>query len=297
MTAKRRRLPSLFFRLPHEVLERLFTFFQNVEDLINLSICSKEYYEFLKPYVYNCVCLSWEDLTKLEKDELVGIDKLKPFVECLKIEEFDIRKEWSFNYVVLNKQFENLKSLKMKISNSSNFLKYLRDDGLKLDELELINMNQESNLFNIDHLRKIKVKSLKLNGFLIDFEEFDDMITHLELINCYWNYPFELDQFTKLVELTLNYSNEFIISERFRGFLMNPMLSNLEILKIINNNSNLKLYIPAKLIQIISAKIPTLQKVQLSGNVITSPSPKPSPNTHNVRVVVDHQYIHSVLET
>lgn len=282
MSVKRRRLLSSFFRLPHEVLEILLSEL-SITDLVNLGSCSKEYYKVLKPYIYNCICLSWNDLLSLEKGGLENISDVVKFVECVKIKEYNIRNEWSYDYEILNKKFTNMTSLKMHISNSSNFLKYLQGDGLNLEKLELIVMNRESNLFNIDHLSKISVRHLKLDGFLIDFEDIDKMITSLELVNCYWNYPFELDQFKNLIVLTLNYSNEFIISERFRGFLMNPTLLNLEILKIINNNQNLKLYIPGKSIKNIADKLPKLREIQLEGNVITSPPSKPITKV-NVRV-------------
>lgn len=267
-TNKRRRLSSLFFQLPHEIVQILISNL-HVGDLVSLGRCSSEYHSFLKPYIYNCISLKWDDLLKLEKGEL-KIDRVRSFVECLKIKEYDLRKEWNYDYPVLMKAFNNLKVLKMNISNSSNFLKYLSGNGLKLDELELKSMNSEANIFSIDHLRKIEVEKLKLEGFLLDFEDLDEKIKSLQVVDCYWNYPFEIYQFKKLRELVLNYSNEFILSERFRRLLMDPSLPFLEKLVIINNNPELRLYITNKNINLLCEKLPKLQMIELEGNIIGS---------------------------
>lgn len=270
MTIKKRKLSStLFFKLPHEIITNLIASLR-IDDLISLGITSKDHYEFLKPYIYNCISLSWSDLLKLEENGL-DVDNIKGFVECLKIKEYDITKEWNYNYVVLSETFQNLKSLKMNISNGSNFLKYLKSDGLILDELELKSMNSESNLFNIDHLQKFTVKKLKLDGFLIDFDEEDTMIERLDIINCSWNYPFTLDQFSSITELSLCYTDSsFIISERFKTLLVQGDFKKLESLTIQNHNKALKLHITDKGLVSIIKRLPTLHKIQLKGYINTS---------------------------
>lgn len=281
MTIKKRKLSAtLFFKLPHEIITNLISSLC-IKDLISLGITSRRHYEFLKPYIYNCISLSWSDLLLLEAGEL-DVENIKGFVECLKIKEYDITKEWNYNYVVLSETFQNLKSLKMNISNGSNFLKYLKSDGLVLDELELKSMNSESNLFNIDHLQKFTVKKLKLDGFLIDFDETDTIIERLDIINCSWNYPFTLDQFASITKLSLCYTdNSFILSERFRTFLVQDNFKKLESLTIQNHNKALKLHITDKGLLSIIKRLPTLHKIQLKGYINTSQIRK----HHNVKIL------------
>ncbi|CCH43180.1 hypothetical protein BN7_2727 [Wickerhamomyces ciferrii] len=286
---KKRKLSSsynnnstLFLNIPYEIIIKILPLITK-SDLINLGLSCSKFHDFLKPYIYQSITLSWKDLILLEQGKL-GIQRINKFVEVLNINEYDIKKEWNFNYNSLTEVFGNLRKLKMNISNSSNFLKYLNKDVMGLKELELKSMSFESNLFNINHLIKFKdLKRLKLTGFVIDFDDKDTKIQYLELQDCFWNYPFNLEFFTGVRELILNYSNQFILSERFRFFIMNPVLPKLESLYIQNHNPQLKLHITESNLIKILQKNNKIIKIQLFGNIETSINPQTCSNIKFLR--------------
>jgi hypothetical protein len=150
-------------------------------------------------------------------------------------------------------------------------LKY--NDGLsRVVDLELTTLN-EGSMFNLNHCRTFhSLKKLHINGFIIDFdtddvEGLDIHVSELELINCSWNYPFQLKFFgDKIEKLQLTYHNhQFILSERFREFLHNPNLPNLKYLTISNQNQ-LNLHITYKIMNFLK-NIPNLQRLYLLGKI------------------------------
>lgn len=210
--------------------------------------------------------------TEEEMDEVIEV--IGPFVEVVEVVEPNLNQEWNFRFHRLFKAFPNLEKLVLNIEGSSNFLKY-NDPMKNLKVLHLKTSRQDSD-FNLNNLKQFpSIKSLTIDGFCIDFDPEEDLqgldfnINTLNIINCSWNYPFKLSFFqnsSNIEHLNLIYSNQFILSERFKEFLHEPNLPNLRFLTISNLNQDLRLHITYRIFNFLQ-NIPNLQKLYLIGNI------------------------------
>lgn len=266
-------LPSFFQALPHEVLIDILYHISRI-DLIQVSSTCSQLRFVLNPYMFALVKCPWDKLIDLENCPLPRCTQ--NLIESLRISTSDSKNEWTypfhelFNYSVSH-NFTNLHSLELQSSGSTSFFKYCKNaPGLKRLK---INTTKDGSLFSLDHVKPFpNLESLEVSNFHIDeFEEQYDICPNLKtlrLTNCTWDYPFDIENFgrDKIVNLSLQYSNSFIISERFRIFLNKPGFTKLESLELTNNERNLKLTISLEIMKLIKA-IPTLRILKLKGNI------------------------------
>lgn len=275
---------------PHELLELVF---QHVSkrDLISLSRTDRRTRSLLRPYIFRDVTLDWRFILKRFPQLLVQrgqkrsrngalcgavtgagiLDDVEQLVEKLCIMDANLQNEWNFQFGKMALRFPFLKELRLHIAGSSNFLKY--NDGMhNVEELQLVT-NNDGSVFNLNHCKHFHtLKKLQVCGFTLDFdledlEGLDIRVSELDLINCSWNYPFQLKSFGPRIEkLHLTYQNhQFILSERFREFLHNPALPNLKYLTISNQNK-LNLHITYKIMNFLE-NIPNLKRLYLLGRI------------------------------
>lgn len=271
--------------LPHELLLLVLGHLSK-NDIKTISQCNRALRRQLKPYLFNQVVLDWGFIRAHFKDLFIGKKRdsegvvvlplpddtgIKHMVEKITIEEPNLQYEWNFQFGRMIKQFHNLTELTLCIQGSSNFLKY--NEGLNtVTHLSLITAS-DSGTFNLDHCKQFtSLKKLICKGFTLDFDIEDTLglpfeLKELELVNCSWNYPFQLKNFgPNIVRLQLIYQDhQFMLSERFREFLHNPHFPRLQELTI-SNQSYLNLHITYKIMNFLK-NIPMLQRLYLLGKI------------------------------
>ncbi|KAH9201339.1 hypothetical protein LQ764DRAFT_233173 [Zygosaccharomyces rouxii] len=256
--------------IPHELLLLILSHLSR-RDLIQISLASKTVRHILSPYLFSQVKVSWRDLisTWNQRNIPVNITNVQ-LIEKLRLTTCCSKNEWTFPFAELFKH-NNLTSLELCTSGSTNFFKY-SSGGSQLQVLE-IHAVKPGSIFSMEHLVPFqKLRKLSLKDFEIDaFEEDEKSCPHLstlELDNCTWRYPFQLESFgrDKIDSLTLKYTNHFVISERFKMFLNGPHFRKLRHLSISNWERNLKLTLSVHIMRLIES-IPTLRTLQLGGNI------------------------------
>lgn len=256
--------------IPHELVLLILSHLSR-QDLIQISMVSKTIREVLSPYLFSQVKVSWKDLvtTWNQTSTPVEINNVQ-LIEKLRLTTCCSRNEWTFPFAELFKH-NNLTNLELCTSGSTNFFKYSSNDS-RLQVLE-IHATKPGSIFSMEHLAPFrKLHKLSLQDFEIDsFEEDENCcprLSILELDNCTWRYPFQLENFgrDKIDSLTLKYTNHFVISERFKMFLNGPHFRKLRHLSISNWEKNLKLTLSVHIMKLIES-IPTLRTLQLSGNI------------------------------
>ncbi|QLL31285.1 hypothetical protein HG536_0B01470 [Torulaspora globosa] len=262
-----------FEGLPHEIVIRILSLISR-RDLIALSSANHGLRRLFLPYLFAYTKVSWDDLisnwNKHQKPFPIGVSQL---IESLRLTGCCSKSEWTFPFAELysSPRLPNLKSLAMPTSGSTNFFKY-SSKGSHLRRLK-ITATKPGSVFNLEHLRPFEqLKKLSLQDY--EIESFDEdpsccrLLDSLELINCSWCYPFELENFgrCKIQKIELCYSNAFIISERFKMFLSSPNFENLNHLSITNHASNLKLTLSVQVVKLIESN-PTLVTLKLNGNI------------------------------
>ncbi|KAH3683959.1 hypothetical protein WICPIJ_005061 [Wickerhamomyces pijperi] len=211
-------------------------------DIITLSNTNHSFREFLYPYIFNEISLTWSMIDKIDEFQF------KDFVESIAIVENNSEKEWGFRFEKFFNEFVNLKEIRLVLTQSSTPLKYnkLFDDRSKpLEKLTLQTKTNENSMFGMDHLNLIPngIKELVLEGFTIQFDREEvhnfECLRKLTIIDCYWNYPFEFESFDNgvLESLVVIYYHQFVLSERFKEFTNNFHRSfrSLKFLKLVNN--------------------------------------------------------------
>ncbi|BAO37770.1 F-box domain [Kluyveromyces marxianus] len=259
--------------IPHEVLVTILNQISNKEK-ISLATTCKTVRHILMPYIFANVKCPWEQL--LDEPNWPLDPSIQHLIESLRITTSCSKNEWTYPFQKLFSNSEinklrNLRSLHINSSGSTSFFKYC-DVAENLKELS-VTTTKERSLFSLEHVRPFKnLEYLNVSNFQIDdFVEDGALCPKLEslrLNNCSWEYPFEIENFgrNKIRSLSLEYSNSFIISERFRDFLTHPGFTSLESLEITNTETNLKLTISLEIMKLIK-NIPTLRVLKLKGNI------------------------------
>ncbi|GMM35711.1 hypothetical protein DASC09_030360 [Saccharomycopsis crataegensis] len=260
---------------PNELLSFIFSRL-SPRDIINLSLVNKKHRKCLLPFVFRSVTMCWEEIEKFTKafnlraptvdystpSYNLSTTRLVSLVTSLSIIEANNKLEWHlFNHLdLIITKLSNINDLSIKISSASFCLKYFAfKDSIKSLTLETDKINS---LFNLEHLNQFSsIENLTLKNFrFVNFkngtnenEDYEDAtsdfekahheklfhlpcITNLSLINCSWDYPFNLNQFVykspasldhSLSSIILSYSeeNSFLLSERFKHYLSNPIIS------------------------------------------------------------------------
>lgn len=259
--------------LPHEIIIRILDLLTRV-DLIALSQASRALRRVFMPYLLAHAKISWKDLVAnwAQYRTLVPIDSTH-LIESVRLINCCSKNEWTFPFADLfsSVKLPNLKSLELPTSGSTSFLKY-SSTGSHLVSLKVCSKKPGS-VFSLEHVKPFdSLKQLTLQDYEIQaFEENTEWcpnLSTLELIDCSWCYPFQLENFghKKITKLKLDYSSAFIISERFKMFLNNPNFDNLNHLEITNSASNLKLTLSVHIMRLIES-IPALKTLKLEGNV------------------------------
>lgn len=256
--------------LPHELILLILSQVSRM-DLIQLSSTSKKVRDVLSPYLFSQVKVSWSDLisTWNQTSRPVLIDNIR-LIEKLRLTTCCSKNEWTFPFAELFRD-NNITNLELCTSGSTNFFKY-SSSGSNLQVLQ-IHAVKPGSIFSMEHLAPFQdLHKLSLQDFEIEaFEEDQNRcpnLSVLELDNCTWRYPFQLENFgrDKIDSLTLRYTNHFVISERFKVFLNGPNFRKLRHLSISNWERNLKLTLSVHIMKLIES-IPTLRILQLSGNI------------------------------
>ncbi|CAR65886.1 DEHA2G01012p [Debaryomyces hansenii CBS767] len=303
-TDKRRRVDISLLNLPTDILVICFQQLSST-DITNLSCVSKQYREELIHFVFNKIKCTWYDLIKL--DPLSVINGLNRFISQVRIVDSYSYGEWQIDiFPVLHTYFPNLSRLLVNSSSSSNWLKYRKSNaitGLTLyyeaghHESEIATnllssannpkrishklVSTNAKLFNLFHLDNMpNLTTLTLNNYHFNWEnDASSHLTHLSklsLIDCTWEYPFDLSQFNinnSLTQLLIQYTNNnsFILSERFTKFLENPTnfqrtaIQELSILFTKFDTSWLKPLSTKQLARFIGDNFPNLIYLRLSG--------------------------------
>ncbi|CUM53567.1 unnamed protein product [Debaryomyces tyrocola] len=303
-TDKRRRVDISLLNLPTDILVICFQQLSST-DIINLSCVSKRYREELIRFVFNKIKCTWYDLARL--DPLSVINGLNQFISQVRIVDSYSYGEWQIDiFPVLHTFFPNLSRLLVNSSSSSNWLKYREstvitsltlyyEAGHHESEIatnllsgtnnpkrishKLVSTNAK--LFNLFHLDNMpNLTTLTLNNYHFNWEhDASSHLTHLNklsLIDCTWEYPFDLSQFNinnSLTQLLIQYTNNnsFILLERFTKFLENPTnfqrtaIQELSILFTKFNNLWLKPLSTKQLARFIGDHFPNLIYLRLSG--------------------------------
>lgn len=256
-TSKRRRVDISLLNLPTDILIICLQQLSST-DVINLSCLNKQYRAELIRFVFNRIKCTWYDLTKLNPSSV--INGHNRFTSQVRIVDSYSYGEWQIDiFPIMHSYFPNVSRLLVNSSSSSNWLKYRESTiitGLTLyyetghHESEtatslLSNSNNpkrishklvsnNAKLFNLFHLDNMpNLTTLTLNNYHFNWENDKDTGSHhihlkkLYLIDCTWEYPFDLSQFNignSLTQLLIQYTNNnsFILLERFTKFLENP---------------------------------------------------------------------------
>lgn len=290
--------------LPTEILYFCFSFVEPT-DVINLSGTCSRYRTEISPYIFKRINLTWMELIDIEKTELEKFaHKYQQMINQVRIADSYSNGEWQHDiFEKIEKYMPNTKSLLINSGESSYWLKYRSSPLIKClslyyesDHLESTDIflknprkikhsKKKSSLrmFDLEHLKGFgNLTSLYLDQYhLSSMSDTNDELVHvnlqdLKLVNCTWEYPFDLSQFNrhnKLKKLIICYTdnNAFILLERFRRFLDHPLEnggSSLESLSITfahyDSSWNSPLYL--RQLEKFSPKLlPSLHILELNG--------------------------------
>lgn len=303
-TDKRRRVDISLLNLPTDILIICFQQLSPI-DITNLSSVNKQHREELICFVFHKIKCTWYDLTKLEPFSIIiGLNR---FISQVRIVDSYSYGEWQIDiFPILHTYFPNLTRLLVNSSSSSNWLKYRESADITCLTLYYEAGHHESEaaaslisntnnpkrishklastnakLFNLSHLDKMpNLTTLTLNNYHFNWENETGLyLSHLSklvLVDCTWEYPFDLSQFNinnSLNKLFIQYTNNnsFILLERFTKFLENPMNSQytaIQELSILFTNFDhlwLKPLSTKQLARFIGNHFPDLIYLRLSG--------------------------------
>lgn len=205
----------------------------------------------------------------------------------------------------MRSKFPRLTHLLLNSANSSNWLKYRTSDSIRELTLyyekghnETQDRQHEPNpknirklstivsgspkVFSLTHLHDFKnLLKLLLDGYHFNWSDEDAVscpsLTSLTLINCTWEYPFTLAQFShggnlSYIALTYNQNHPFILLERFNKFLETPSLgigASAEYLRLsfedYSDSTWRKLFLAKQLDKFSATEFPRLRELELYG--------------------------------
>lgn len=203
------------------------------------------------PLIFPKLKVEWDTLDKLLVDlNQTDLSLCAPYVESLQLREPSSWGEWHMSEQ-LCRLFEvccNLYTVNICISGSSNWLKYLNSVQCisKLTVRSAIS-NQEGDskgklhlaTFDMSHLCKFTgLQSIELDGFNVRNETLlvggdtptssitgNPKLSCLKLIDCMWEYPFDISDLCPVEDLTVIYNRPngpFTYSERLRTLTQSP---------------------------------------------------------------------------
>lgn len=221
-TKKPRKITTLC-ALPQEIVHEVLRHLP-LDALKLLACTSREVRRLVSPALFRCISTTWE--------QLVGLTDFAPrgAVRQLRIRDASSYNEYqqSFSILLSRTRFPHLQSVLVNLVNSSHWLKYNAGHflALKMYSAEPISPR----VFSIAHVHKFPL----LRRLALEFYHFDwtnNVSVHLEellLVNCTWEYPFNLDSFNtqgllRTLDIAFSHNHDFVLSERFGDFLQNPL--------------------------------------------------------------------------
>ncbi|KAI5950092.1 hypothetical protein KGF57_004438 [Candida theae] len=259
--------------LPNDVIHIIFTHL-TIQDLQNLSVLNREYRELLVPHLLSRVKAQWYKLIDESEGTTSVLKKYKYVIHQLRIIDSFPYGDWQIDiFQDVLYQLPKLQHLLINTVSSSGWLRYranqtitkltlyseanVNDTQSRLQPHNKDNVTRKLNtyhplqMFNVEHLENFKMlQHLELEGYHISWDPGSIRIpvltlTSLTLVDCQWNYPFELKHFNynnTLEHLSLQFKNgsTFEHSERFRDFILNlgesGGLESIASLELIHND-------------------------------------------------------------
>lgn len=296
---KRIKRDSDILTLSDHVFQRIIQF-AGTSGLVALSSTCKRYREELEPYVFQNIKAIWHDFETEDFKDI--LNQKRHLITQIRIIDSYSYGEWQIDIFTetLNK-LPCLQRFVINSYNSSNWCKYRKNDTIRTlemyydpDHKETESLYQNPNpkninrlykptnlpkIFNLNHVNNFHhLTDLRLTGFHFNWTETEDLkciqLKFLKLVDCTWQYPFEILKFNEtnsLISLEVNYTkaNTFTYSERFSMFLAQPLQpgNNLESLTIRYNIEIGHRLLSTELLETVinKEKFPRLTRLKLEG--------------------------------
>ncbi|KAK9240248.1 hypothetical protein V1525DRAFT_423841 [Lipomyces kononenkoae] len=234
-------VPScVFTALPDEILIQIFTELDQScckRDLQSLAFTCKRVHAIGQQFMISDVTVSWHLLDVFHAKVQTSLYPLIPYITSFTIQIPSSWGEWHRSDIlqdILDKCF-NICFLQLTLSGSSKWLQYLAPNTY-IRKLKLTSSQASSRiaLFDVADLHAFKsVEELHLDYFRLQCEypieeramPLLNTVKVLEILNCEWDYPFNMSLFRKLNVLNVYYtikSEAFTFSERLKNLAANP---------------------------------------------------------------------------
>lgn len=236
--------------LPNDLIRIIFSYL-TTEDLKCLSVLNKQFRQLLVPFLLSNVKTQWYKLIDECEKKTYFLKQYKFLIKQLRISDASSYGEWQIDiFQDALYQLRNLRHLLINTANSSGWLRYRANDTISQLTLYADPSTSLNRIFNIEHLSNFKmVQKLELRGYHLSWDP-DCIVfpvltlTSLTLIDCHWDYPFQLQNFNynnTITHLGLHFKggSVFLFSERFRDFIFNlgqgDGLESVESLELTHN--------------------------------------------------------------
>ncbi|KAK9337761.1 hypothetical protein V1521DRAFT_432833 [Lipomyces starkeyi] len=229
----------VFTALPQEILIQIFSELHQLskKDLQSLAFTCKRLHAIGQQFMISEVNVSWHLLDIFHAKVQTSLYPLISYITSFSITIPSSWGEWHRSEVlqdVLEKCF-NICFLQLTLSGSSKWLQYL-SPNTNIRKLKLISSQASSRiaLFDVADLHAFKaVEELQLDYFRLQCEypieeravPLLNTVNVLEILNCEWDYPFNMSLFRNLKVLNVYYtikSEAFTFSERLKNLASHP---------------------------------------------------------------------------
>lgn len=257
--------------LPNDIIQIIFSYI-TTPDLKNLSILNKQFRQLMVPFLLSRVTTQWYKLLDEGEAKSSFLKQYKYIIHQLRIADAFPYGEWQVDiFQDALYQLPKLQHLLINTVNSSGWLRYRSNDTITQltlytdtsirDTQSRFEHNSKGivtpspsvhsiKMFNIEHLGNFKmIQKLKLEGYHLSWDP-DSIVfpvltlESLSLVDCHWDYPFQIKNFNynnTLTHLGLYFKggSTFLYSERFRDFIFNigqdKGLESIASLELIHN--------------------------------------------------------------
>ncbi|KAK9245060.1 hypothetical protein V1506DRAFT_276683 [Lipomyces tetrasporus] len=225
--------------LPQEILIQIFSELDQTckNDLASLALTCKRLHVIGQQFMISEVTVSWHLLDIFHTKLQTSLYPLIPYITSFSITIPSSWGEWHRSDIlqdVLETCF-NIRSLQLTLSGSSKWLQYLSPNR-HVRKLKLTSSQASSTiaLFDVADLHAFKgVEELQLDYFRLQCEypieeravPLLNTVKDLEILNCEWDYPFNMSLFRSLKVLRVYYTikcEAFTFSERLKNLASNP---------------------------------------------------------------------------
>lgn len=228
--------------LPSDVLDIILSLVGS-KDILNLLALNRRHHRALKPYVFEKVSVSWDQLIHIKEVDSELCEN-KDLIQTINITLPNTYHEYIqdlFGRLLSPSIFPRLTLVKVNSLNSSYWLRHNQNDNIK--SLTLYSDKPSSlsfKIFDMSHVKKFaNLRNLTLHNYHFVVSEGEIVSGSLNLLtlhDCTWEFPFNLVQFNlndTMEKLCITYSsnNHFIHLERFLNFLIDPFPMHSESLR------------------------------------------------------------------